>query len=250
MNIRVIKSPSAGFPFAVIYKPAGLPSAPLEDGGDSALVQACSLFPEIGRVCGKKAVERGLVHRIDTATSGLLLMASSQESYDSALRFQHEGKFVKFYRAGIDRRIHGKPSAAGFPDFAAVYPDIAAALDEYFSGGAVPPAVFSVESLFRRFGPGGRQVRPVAANSGRAALRKSGACLYSTSVRIVGHDTAECSIRAGFRHQVRCHLSWCGIPVRGDRLYNPESCVDAMEFSAFRIDFPDPETGRILSFSV
>ena len=63
--------------FIVCDKPAGLPSAPLNanDTKATALSQMIALCPAILSVKGKKEFEYGLVHRIDTATRGLLLAA-------------------------------------------------------------------------------------------------------------------------------------------------------------------------------
>ena len=47
-QIQIIKYPDTIKPFAVIYKPAGLASAPLsKDDKDNALCQAIKLIPEL-----------------------------------------------------------------------------------------------------------------------------------------------------------------------------------------------------------
>ena len=83
IHIDIIKEPTPDKPYLVIYKPKGLPSAPLTtDDKDNALTQACAMYPQIKSVCGKKAIEYGLLHRLDTATDGLIVIAASQECYD------------------------------------------------------------------------------------------------------------------------------------------------------------------------
>ena len=82
-KIKIIFEPDKNKPFLVIYKPKNLPSAPLnENDKNNALSQAIQLFPEIQNVIGKKQIEYGLLHRLDTATDGLLLICTTQECYD------------------------------------------------------------------------------------------------------------------------------------------------------------------------
>ena len=67
LEIKVIHEPSAAEPFVVLSKPAGLASAPLKSlDEDSAFSQCARIFPAAKSVCGKKAVEGGLLHRIDS----------------------------------------------------------------------------------------------------------------------------------------------------------------------------------------
>ena len=70
--------------YAVLYKPRGMPTAPLSENEEGTLVSwFLKRCPEAALVKGKKDIEAGLVHRLDTATSGLVLMAKNQESYDA-----------------------------------------------------------------------------------------------------------------------------------------------------------------------
>lgn len=231
--ITVLHEPSECEPFLVVDKPSGLPSAPLREGDDSALTQAMSLFPEIAAVHGKKAVERGLIHRIDTATRGCVLIATSQASYDFLSDAQAEGRFIKSYLAKVDRL--SAESYDGFPPPPLDYGKIALGKP------------FVVESRFRGYGKKGREVRPVTFQSGMAALKKSDTTLYRTEITLQDTKTALCRISAGYRHQVRCHLAWLGLPVKNDVLYNP-LCKDRAEgvlsFSAISLEFPLPMTGE------
>ncbi len=243
-NSQIIHAPTLDSPFLVVFKPAGLPSAPLFEGNESILTEAIKLFPEIALVHGKKEVEHGLVHRIDTETSGLVLIATTQESYDNLILSQKEGKFEKWYRAEVDRNPDCADFLGGFPP-----------LPE--SVRVEGKKAFSVQSSFRPFGKGGREVRPVALGSGRAALKKGGSTLYTTEISFDSENTAICHISAGYRHQVRCHLAWCGLPVRGDKTYNPnctggnsENEAHEMKFTACKIKFPHPLTAEVQIFEL
>lgn len=94
-KIRIVHLPSYEEPFVILDKPRGLPSAPLFEGDISALTFAIGKFPEISKVKGRKEIEYGLVHRIDTETKGLLLICTEQSFYDKVMSEQTNGRFFK-----------------------------------------------------------------------------------------------------------------------------------------------------------
>lgn len=233
-GIKVIFSPTEQKPFLIIYKPKGIPSAPLtQDDTESALSQAATLFPQIKQVTGKKQIEYGLLHRIDTQTDGLLIIAVTQDCYDFLQDAQINGKITKYYTAECE---DFRPSSAVYKD----------------SG--------TITSYFRPFGPGNKEVRPVTEESGTAALKKIGKKkLYTTEYKILSenkeHKTClvECKIVEGYRHQVRSHLAWIGLPIVGDELYNKKNVGlqpnPTMKFSATKIEFEYPR-GDLNSYEI
>lgn len=241
LRINIIHEPTEAEPFLVADKPAGLPTAPLHDDDDSALTQAVALFPQLAAVTGKKAVEKGLVHRIDTATRGLVLVAATDAWYDFLAAAQRSGKFQKWYRATVD----AIPDAAG-----------------WLGGFPAPPVKFApsagetvtVQSSFRSYGMHRRAVRPVNGQSGRAARKKSGSTVYQTAITAQDDQNVICTITAGYRHQVRCHLAWIGLPVQNDPLYNP-SCIEngtagKLAFTAYKIAFPSQTSNAVLHYTL
>lgn len=249
-EIRIIHAPEKDGPFAVVVKPAGLPSAPLTPGGDSALTRAAAEFPELTQVRGRKEIEFGLLHRLDTAARGLLVIAATQAAYETLLASQRDGRFLKSYRAECRRVPDNSARLGGFP------PADGVALRGLAAGAAV-----SVRSYFRNYGRGAEEVRPVTERSGRAALRKCGrGRLYTTEMilkdRAGDFAAAECRISSGYRHQVRCHLAWAGFPVIGDLIYNSteRDCGHSggreLRFQAFALEFPCPVSGRMLTFEI
>ncbi|MGN0728272.1 pseudouridine synthase [Treponema sp.] len=232
-SIQILLPPSTKNPFLVLRKPRHIPSAPLFENDESAFTAAASLYPFLLDVRGKKESEHGLVHRIDTETAGLLLIAATQESYSAIMQSQKNGLFVKGYTA-LCQEYKGKQQE-GFPPF------------EFEAEEASRNSrIYTVSSRFRPFSRKSAQVRPVTENSGRAANKKSGEKIYTTRIVLDSDNfSASCRITQGYRHQVRCHLAWMGFPVRGDRLYNPLSRPDEkMQFFADYISFPHPLTGR------
>lgn len=250
-KIKIISEPTQERPFLVIFKPQGIPSAPLaEHETCSALNQAICLFPEIKNVRGRKIIEYGLMHRIDTQTAGLLLIATSQLSYDALLDQQNAGKFIKTYRAeciSTARKSDGNTNPVekqGYP------PADTRNRVELEKGNPI-----KIKSFFRNYGEGLKEVRPVTENSGKAALKKIGKQKeYETEVRLVSKNNLkfcfECKISSGFRHQVRCHLAWLDFPIIGDKIYNPfEKNKDTkMKFMATGLQFINPLTKQEESF--
>lgn len=233
-QINILHKPTAEEPFVLIYKPRGLASAPLtENDKINALSMTAEQFPQIKSVQGKKEIEYGLVHRIDTDTDGLLLIASDQNFYDFIIEEQQNDRFIKTYHAYCDFFENISEHKEGFPVC-----ENSTKIKNLKDGESI---TFIQKSAFRPFGPGRREVRPVVPQSNTAALKKSGDKIYTTEIsvtKLVGQRndeclannvisstnfsyTALCKITNGYRHQVRCHLAWCGLPVTGDRKYNP-----------------------------
>ena len=244
-RIEVLKEPTVEKPFLIIYKPKGLPSAPLTaEDSRNALSQALAIFPELKDVCGKKPVEYGLLHRLDTATDGLIVIAATQECYDFLAAEQREGRFIKNYTARCDIIPNNAELLGAFPPFHKDSP-----LREL----TATKLSITISSCFRPYGEGRKEVRPVTEESGKAALSKLGSKkLYTTKIEITklsaSSASAVCTITEGYRHQVRCHLAWAGYPVAGDTLYN-SSCrqtaqdkknAENLLFSATKISFEYP----------
>ncbi len=242
MKISIIHSPSKEKPFLVIYKPKDFPSAPLfVEDKNNALSEALELYPELRKVHGKKEIEYGLLHRLDTATDGLIVIAGTQECYDFLSQEQREGRFIKYYSANCDILPANAKELGGFP------PDLSADLSAASS--------ITLQSFFRPYGEGRKEVRPVTEKSGKSALSKLGKQkLYTTQIKVLSRNESEasaiveCKITEGYRHQVRCHLAWAGLPVTGDTLYNAKYHFDSdikkaenvLKFSATKISFEYP----------
>lgn len=217
MKIKIISEPTYEKPFLIIYKPKNLPSAPLsKTDTDNALYQAMQLFPQIKRVKGKKEIEYGLLHRLDTATDGLLLICTSQHSYDFLIEQQNQNKFIKTYIAECDFIKDNALSLGSFPPL----PENA----ENIINIQPLKSEIKIKSFFRSYGKNSREVRPVTEKSNKSSLQKVGKQKeYETCIAISKNGEkyfAECKITQGFRHQVRSHLAWIGFPIINDKLYN------------------------------
>jgi len=190
--------------FAVVFKPPGMHCAPLsqKDGG--------TLLEWFALQCPAYDVE--LMHRLDFETHGLVLFAKNPESYKFFKSLQDKGEFIKEYSA-ICTDSTSEDTVPGFPPipycYAAAHPLPAL----YF-----PP--FIVESYFRPYGPGRKLVRPVIDDGKKLkeiASDKGG--FYKTEITGISGYLFTVRLKRGFRHQIRCHLSWIGCPILNDPLY-------------------------------
>lgn len=224
--------------WAIVIKPHGVPSAPLTEGERGTLLAwFLDRCPEAGSVVGRKAIERGLIHRLDTGTTGVVLIAKTQKAYDALIQAQGQGLIRKTYFAFCSL-LNGKslPVAESLP--------------------------LSIVSRFRAFGPGRREVRPLFHSM--RGYAEAGA-EYETVIEEAkpiraGVCAISCGLTRGYRHQVRAHLSYLGYPILGDLLYNAEwrgrvdTCLAdhemPLQLYATGISFPDPLSGDQVSFSL
>ena len=222
--------------FAVVFKPPRMHCAPLKQDGhenETLLDWYAKIFPPIMDLSGRKEGEGGLLHRLDFETRGLVLFIKNQRALENLLLQQKQGIFIKEYSA-ICQKSEPQPGAAQF--------DVTAA----------PPLV--IESYFRPYGPGRKQVRPVTKEKlkGREIAKDGGDC-YKTEV--VGIEKKENTgqeeayhftvrLKRGFRHQIRCHLAWVGFPVLNDPLYGKGDVNGFLELRATGLFFDDPTNGK------
>ena len=238
-KIEFLNTPSKENPFLVISKTSGLPTAPLSaQDTNNALYLAAQTFPEIFSVNGKKEIEHGLIHRIDTVTEGLILIATTQDAYENFINQQKNNNFTKFYTAICQKNQNKKE---GFPDFP--------------QQNIFYQNEFKIQSYFRYFGQGRKEVRPVPVENQNKTQQKKveGTSIYTTNVKIISqqNDTVkvECNITKGFKHQVRCHLAWANLPIKNDPIYNKNANPsEQIAFYASKLQFLHPVTNQIITF--
>jgi len=256
----------------VVYKPALMHSAPLVEGEPGTLLAWCvDKFPEVLQVQGRKQIEGGLLHRLDRDTSGLVLFARNQTAYDALSAQQEAGVFMKEYEAICtnEASVRSHPSLNLNPSVT------------YINGFPPAPSLaeppFTIKSGFRAFGPSRREVRPVLAENSsfgskgtkreRAIAWDRGQPYMSEILSIeppaseggAGDGAQEVRLRVrltrGFRHQIRCHLAWIGLPIRGDNLYGSSFIGESdpnsrLALKAVALSFQDPDTVKEVRYDL
>jgi len=228
--------------YAVIYKPPGMHCTGLKKRAgifenETLLDWYASIFPNVININGRQITDGGLVHRLDFETKGLVLFAKNQQTLDNILKQQAEGKFIKEYTAFSTKKTSLQKS---FPE----PPFVFLALD------CIEKKNFVIESFFRPFGPGRKQVRPVINEKGNSKnIAKDRDAYYRTEV-VNAVELKDCynftiRLQRGFRHQIRCHLTWIGCPVLNDPLYSGQPVNGFLALEATALTFTDPDKGII-----
>ena len=90
---------------AVVDKPAGQPTHPLRHDERGTLAnQIIARFPETAGI-GFHRREPGLLHRLDTDTSGLVVVARTAEAFTALRGASTEGRIEKRYLALVEGRV-------------------------------------------------------------------------------------------------------------------------------------------------
>jgi 23S rRNA pseudouridine1911/1915/1917 synthase len=172
-----------------IDKPAGLPSHPLRAGERGTAANAVvARFPDCAGA-SPNPLEGGLGHRLDTATSGVLIAARSPSIW-AALRL-----------------------ALGAEDCEKRY------LCEVWGA---PPDTGRIDSPIGRSGRRGRVVRVGAGRQPRPAETE-----WRIVERGPRTALLEARLHAGRAHQVRAHLASAGFPIVGDDRYGGLGAVES-----------------------
>lgn len=193
----------------VIDKPAGLSVHPGPGHSDGTLVNALlARCPDINGIGG--AIRPGIVHRLDKDTSGLMVVAKTEEA--------HQGLATQFKGHAVNK---------GY---------LAMVL------GIVEPANGQVEAPITR-DPRHRK-RMAVVVGGREALT-----CYRVVEQLAGYSLLEVYPETGRTHQIRVHLAYLGHPLLGDRVYGKRSqLLDRHFLHAHRLGFRHPTSGEPLEF--
>jgi len=173
----------------VVSKPAGRPSAPLRGEAGTLAGALLGRYPEMAGI-GHSPREPGIVHRLDTFTSGLLVAARSADAFTRLHHALQQGALTKRYLAVV--AADALTDEAGSID-APIAPD-----------RKNPKRVLVGEAATVRSGK----------NRARAAV---------TRFRLVRRSgpwaLLELSVSRALRHQIRAHLAHAGCPIAGDAVY-------------------------------
>lgn len=172
----------------VLDKPAGMPCHPLVPGEGGTVVDAlAALHPEIEAASPEAPREAGLVHRLDTGTSGCLVVARSPSSWRVLRDAFASDRVEKLYLALVEGSVGA-----------------ASVVEE-------PIGHDTSDARRMRIDPRGR--------AARSEVRPLQCGPRATLVEVLMHG--------GRRHQLRVHLAHLGHPIVGDVLYGATPAADA-----------------------
>lgn len=201
----------------IVDKPAGISSVSLRRTDRmtvaSFLVAHDPALDSVG-----SPLEGGLVHRLDTQTSGLLLAAKTAESHRHLRQQLREHVVEKEYLAVV----HGEVRSPGWITTAIAHDRQRRDRMRVVEGAGVGRAAHTT-------------YKPITQRSLARADGKAEACTL-----------LQVQIATGVMHQIRVHLASIGHPVVGDRLYG--SSVELPDgrhlLHASRLAFLHPRTGE------
>jgi 23S rRNA pseudouridine1911/1915/1917 synthase len=184
----------------VVNKPAGMVVHPSAGHASGTLVNAMLGYdPDIEGIGGEE--RPGVVHRLDKATSGLILLAKNERAHRWLQDQFRLRKVEKTYLALVD----GKP----------------------------PTSSGRVEAHIGR-DPGHRKRMAIVPESrGREAISE-----YKTLESFRNHTLLEFHPLTGRTHQIRLHCAFLGCPIVGDEVYGrkkPTVEIDRHFLHAYRL---------------
>lgn len=204
----------------VVNKPAGLITHPGIGNTDESLVHAF-----YNKLLKNDPVRPGIVHRLDKETSGLLVMAKTQESFDSLSRQFKDKTARRTYWALHFGKL--KSDEGSWDSFLARSPR--------------------------------NRVKFSSQENGKQAIT------HYKKIHQGPVSITELSLDTGRTHQIRVHMSEANLPILNDELYgsqnNLKSILDVelrtrlkkvgrMALVARRLSFTHPESEEAVSFEV
>jgi 23S rRNA pseudouridine1911/1915/1917 synthase len=168
---------------------------------------------------GTELARPGVVHRLDTDTSGVLILAKTQEAHAFLKKAFQDREIKKTYLAFV----YGSPKEKkGIIDFA-----IGRSRKDFRLRSAQPKAKGVMREALTRY--------EVLATDGALPAEKS-------------HSLLKVMPETGRTHQIRVHLKAIHHPVVCDPLYAPNHPCDLgttrLALHAYRLDLPLPSGGR------
>jgi 23S rRNA pseudouridine1911/1915/1917 synthase len=191
----------------VVDKPAGLivHRAPGHRGE--------TLVDQLAGIASGGPDERpGIVHRLDRDTSGLMVVAASEEAHGELSRQVRRREVARHYTTLVEGRVASR-------------------------SGTIDAPVGRNHRVRERMAVGGRQPRDARTH-------------FEVVELLPRESLVEVRLETGRTHQIRTHFAAIGHPVVGDPRYGqgPRLGLERQFLHASRLAFAHPRTGAEMSF--
>lgn len=195
----------------VVNKPRGMVVHPAPGNMTGTLVNGLLYHCKLSEING--TVRPGIVHRIDKDTSGLLVVAKTNEAHESLSIQLKERKALRKYVCIVNGNIKEDSGTVDKP-----------------------------------IGRDPRDRKRMAiVQGGRRAVTH-----FRVLERFMTHTLVECTLETGRTHQIRVHMASLGHSIMGDPVYGIKKERDkapGQYLHAQTIGFAHPITGDIMEFS-
>jgi 23S rRNA pseudouridine1911/1915/1917 synthase len=191
-------------PLRIAYEdePAGIVVHPSPGHATGTMVHGL-----VGRTAGGDEERPGIVHRLDRDTSGLLVVARTEEAYERLQELVRDRRLERRYKALVRGRPRSWRGRIEAPIGRDRHDPTRRSLDTDTPREAVTH--FEVEQLFEK------------------------------------HALLDVRLETGRTHQIRVHLAAIGLPVVGDTVYGvADEQLKRQFLHAWRLAFPHPVSGE------
>jgi 23S rRNA pseudouridine1911/1915/1917 synthase len=218
----------------VADKPALMPCHPLRaDERNTVMNAIVAAYPETASA-GDKRLEGGLVHRLDSGTSGALIIARKADAFVKLREALRAARVTRRYLAVVAGRVDCTVGTAPIIE-------IATPIAHHVKN---PRKMVVVEASGRTMGAAVATVSARYRSKPRPAFTNVEPLSYQNDFTMV-----MVTPRTGSRHQIRVHLASIGYPIAGDELYGgpPLAGLDAGRFwlHLAELEFESPAGGYV-----
>lgn len=170
----------------VVDKPAGMVVFPEGQTSENTLIDA--LIEKNPKLAESGIPPRyGIVHRLDKDTSGILLVAKTNES------------LIFLQKQFINREVEKKYLA--------------------LATGNIKEDKGEIKTLIGRAPGDKRKQKAYLPGDPDSEEKREAITEYKVLKRLKNYTLLEVEIKTGRKHQIRCHLSYIQHPIAGDRMY-------------------------------
>ena len=182
MNLSIIYQDND---IVVVNKPAGISvHKGIAEKGETLADWLAEKFPEIKKVGDEPELRPGIVHRLDKDTSGVLVAARNQKSFEFLKNQFQKREVVKKYLALVEGELKN-------------------------DNGTIDLPIGRSASDFRK---------KLASDNAKGELREAGT-EYKVLEKFPNYTLVEAYPKTGRTHQIRVHFKAIGHPIVCDSLY-------------------------------
>ena len=188
----------------VINKPQGLLVHPTDHQKTGTLVNGLLGYTE--NLGNKDSIRPGIVHRLDRDTSGVMVIAKTDKSYNNLVKLFSTGKVKRYYYAILEGHLKEK-----------ILVDKPIGRDPH------------------------TRIKMTVIDTGRASQT-----ILEPIELIDNYSLVRAELLTGRTHQIRVHTSYLGMPVIGDMTYGHPNHYGYKEMMlhAYKLEFNHPITNK------